>query len=119
MRAYVELAGKQLENAHSALPLRRGQLLSSFSHFHPIGVSILHRKYIRPAPSPSPPQNFPKSGFTELNPIEKIEEEDLPFYNPEDYYPVRIGEIFGSRYQVVSKLGYGGSSTVWLCRDLW
>ncbi|KAK2757610.1 hypothetical protein FQN54_004579 [Arachnomyces sp. PD_36] len=72
-----------------------------------------------PSPSPSPPQKFPKSGFAELNPTEKIEEEDLPFYNPEDYYPVHIGEVFQSRYQVVSKLGYGGSSTVWLCRDLW
>lgn len=66
---------------------------------------------------PSPPQNFPKSGFAQLDSTRKIEEEDLPFYNPEDYYPVQIGEVFESRYQVVSKLGYGGSS-VWLCRDL-
>ncbi|KAB8078502.1 kinase-like domain-containing protein [Aspergillus leporis] len=34
------------------------------------------------------------------------------------FYPVYIGEVFAPRYQVVSKLGYGTSSTAWLCRDL-
>ena len=29
-----------------------------------------------------------------------------------------MGEVFQSRYQVVGKLGYGGYSTAWLCRDL-
>ncbi|PYI05561.1 kinase-like protein [Aspergillus sclerotiicarbonarius CBS 121057] len=65
-----------------------------------------------------PPRQFPTSGYVSLNPLEKIEEESLPLYKPENYYPVSIGEVFGSRYQVVSKLGYGTSSTVWLCRDL-
>lgn len=31
---------------------------------------------------------------------------------------MRIGEVIKDRYQVVAKLGYGTSSTVWLCRDL-
>ncbi|KJZ71164.1 hypothetical protein HIM_03117 [Hirsutella minnesotensis 3608] len=48
----------------------------------------------------------------------KVEEETLPNYQAETYYPVRIGEVFESRYQVVAKLGYGTGSTVWLCRDL-
>lgn len=65
----------------------------------------------------SPPRNFPTSGFVTLD-ATKIEEEDLPSYVPEDYYPVYIGEVFGSRYQVVGKLGFGVNSTVWLCRDL-
>ncbi|KAG6309254.1 hypothetical protein E4U44_007222 [Claviceps purpurea] len=34
------------------------------------------------------------------------------------YYPVTIGEIFCARYQVVGKLGFGTTSTVWLARDL-
>ncbi|KAE8349272.1 kinase-like domain-containing protein [Aspergillus coremiiformis] len=68
-------------------------------------------------PSDSPRQ-FPKSGFVKLNPKEKIEEEQLPFYDPQDFYPVYLGEVLASRYQVVSKLGYGTSSTAWLCRDL-
>lgn len=65
-----------------------------------------------------PPRQFPTSGYVALDPLDKIEEETLPLYKPENYYPVFIGEVFGSRYQVVSKLGYGTSSTVWLCRDL-
>ncbi|KAE8352212.1 protein kinase [Aspergillus coremiiformis] len=47
-----------------------------------------------------------------------IEEETLPFYEHEQYYPVHIGEVFSSRYKVIGKLGYGAYSTVWLCRDL-
>ena len=67
---------------------------------------------------PLPPRQFPTSGFVRLDSSEKIEEERLPFYVPEGYYPVYIGEVLASRYQVVSKLGYGISSTAWLCRDL-
>ncbi|PYH37520.1 CMGC protein kinase [Aspergillus neoniger CBS 115656] len=47
-----------------------------------------------------------------------IEEETLPTYNAEKYYPVRLGDILHGRYQVVAKLGYGVTSTVWLGRDL-
>ncbi|THX66867.1 protein kinase [Aureobasidium pullulans] len=32
--------------------------------------------------------------------------------------PVHLGEKFVPRYQVLAKLGFGTSSTVWLCRDL-
>jgi hypothetical protein len=53
-----------------------------------------------------------------LDTSEKIEEEGLPFYVAERYYPVYVGAIFAGRYQVVSKLGYGTSSTAWLCRNL-
>lgn len=53
-----------------------------------------------------------------MDPLQSIEEEELPLYKPENYYPVDIGEVFVSRYQVVSKLGYGTSSTFWLWRDL-
>lgn len=47
-----------------------------------------------------------------------FEEERLPWYNPDRFYPVRIGEIFDSKYKVVGKLGYGAYSTVWLCRNV-
>jgi serine/threonine-protein kinase SRPK3 len=67
---------------------------------------------------PSPPIKFPKSDFVLLNTEERIEEETLPFYNSDAYYPVHIGQVFKSRYQVTTKLGYGVNSTVWLCRDL-
>ncbi|PMD18730.1 protein kinase [Hyaloscypha hepaticicola] len=65
-----------------------------------------------------PPRKFPTSGFVTLDATQKIEEEDLPSYVPEDYYSVYMGEVFGSRYKVVTKLGFGVNSTVWLCRDL-
>ncbi|EDN10633.1 predicted protein [Histoplasma mississippiense (nom. inval.)] len=65
-----------------------------------------------------PPLTFPSSGFDLTDASENIEEETLPAYKAEKYYPARIGEIFNDRYQIVGKLGYGVTSTVWLCRDL-
>lgn len=34
------------------------------------------------------------------------------------YHPVKIGDLFRSRYHVTRKLGWGHFSTVWLCWDL-
>ncbi|SCV34479.1 related to dis1-suppressing protein kinase dsk1 [Fusarium fujikuroi] len=48
----------------------------------------------------------------------KIEEERFLDYVASRYYPVKIGEVLRDRYQVVGKLGFGASSTVWLARDL-
>lgn len=47
-----------------------------------------------------------------------LEEETLPWYKPDQFYPVRIGQTFESKYMVIGKLGYGAYSTVWLCRDI-
>ncbi|KAL2839190.1 kinase-like domain-containing protein [Aspergillus pseudoustus] len=47
-----------------------------------------------------------------------VEEETLPHYNPAHYYPVKIGDLYHTRYEVAGKLGYGAYSTSWLCRDL-
>ncbi|KAJ5595509.1 uncharacterized protein N7459_001717 [Penicillium hispanicum] len=66
----------------------------------------------------SAPRVFPTSGFESLDPSLQIEEETLPTYSPEKYYPVRQGEIFNDRYQVLAKLGYGVTSTVWFASDL-
>ncbi|KAL3963516.1 hypothetical protein ACCO45_000520 [Purpureocillium lilacinum] len=60
--------------------------------------------------------HFPSLGATFLH--EKIEEELLPDYIASRYYPVRIGQVLSDRYQIVGKLGFGASSTVWLARDL-
>lgn len=56
--------------------------------------------------APSLPRQYPS---------EKVEEE---FFGIERYYPARIGDVLSSRYQIVGKLGFGNSSTVWLARDL-
>lgn len=48
----------------------------------------------------------------------RVEEETLPGYRAERYFPVNIGDTFRSRYQIITKLGYGVTSTTCLCRDL-
>lgn len=64
------------------------------------------------------PRAFPTEGFPRIDPSQPIEEERLPWYDPKDFYPVRIGDVYKRRYQVTGKLGYGAYPTVWLCRDL-
>lgn len=68
--------------------------------------------------SPSPARKFASSGYKIISNDEKLEEENWEWYTPDLFYPVRIGEIFQSRYQVLGKLGYGSRSTAWLSRDL-
>ncbi|KAI0818845.1 kinase-like domain-containing protein [Irpex lacteus] len=47
-----------------------------------------------------------------------IEEEGLSWYKPDYFYPVKVGQVFESRYEVLGKLGHGAYSTTWLARDL-
>lgn len=47
-----------------------------------------------------------------------VEEETLPYFKSEHYYPVKIGDVYEDRYQVAGKIGYGAYSTSWLCQDL-
>jgi hypothetical protein len=61
---------------------------------------------------------FPNAGFKTIPFDKTVEEEALPGYDAQKYYPVRLGEVFRSRCQAVAKLEYGGRSTVWLCLDL-
>ncbi|OJJ98381.1 hypothetical protein ASPACDRAFT_122190 [Aspergillus aculeatus ATCC 16872] len=49
---------------------------------------------------------------------EPVEEAEFPGYRSEDYYPAKPGEILADRYQLVTKLGWGMASTVWLARDM-
>lgn len=64
------------------------------------------------------PLQFPTTGFENIDNSYLVEEEQFDAYREGLYYPVTIGEIFSSKYQVVGKLGFGTSSTVWLARDL-
>jgi serine/threonine-protein kinase SRPK3 len=75
----------------------------------------LAQRCLRPL---SPLHVFPIAGFRTLDSALPIEEEREPLYSTKAFYPTRIGEVLNSRYQVVGKLGYGGYSTVWLCRDV-
>ncbi|KAF2671233.1 putative CDK4/6 [Microthyrium microscopicum] len=80
-------------------------------------ISILRRarNFLR---SPAPPWKYPTTGFPILDKSLVIEEERQPLYSSTTFYPAKIGEVLNTRYQIVGKLGYGGYSTVWLCRDL-
>ena len=46
-----------------------------------------------------------------------LEEECNPDYDPNRFYPARVGEVL-QNYQIVSKLGWGTGSTVWLAKDI-
>ncbi|KAJ8067843.1 hypothetical protein OCU04_003437 [Sclerotinia nivalis] len=73
------------------------------------------RTAFRRAPSPS--RCFPTTGIEWINDVQPLEEEKFEGFRRGLYYPVNIGDI-ASKYQVVGKLGYGVTSTVWLARDL-
>lgn len=64
------------------------------------------------------PRTFPCTGIELLDQSVELDEETLPTYQPEKYYPVTQGEIFNDRYQAIAKIGYGVTSTVWLAKDL-
>ncbi|KAH7266166.1 kinase-like domain-containing protein [Fusarium solani] len=67
---------------------------------------------------PWKPLTLTNPNFTRIPLHQQVEEERLPDYIASRYYPVRIGEVLRDRYQIVGKLGFGTTSTVWLARDL-
>lgn len=67
----------------------------------------------------SPPRELPTDVTPEVLPADQLlDEEGFSWYDPDKWYPVRIGDIIKSKFQVLVKLGFGSVSTVWLCRDL-
>ncbi|EFW13402.1 hypothetical protein D8B26_000006 [Coccidioides posadasii str. Silveira] len=114
------------------LPKWHGAFRSSHPPFSPVCRPTLqsqrHPSIARRAAMSSSPllgttlpmaaRSFPTSGFEQLDPTDPIEEELLPGYKPEQFYPANIGEVFNGRYQALCKIGYGTTSTVWLARDL-
>lgn len=67
---------------------------------------------------PEKPRLLPTSGFQTIDSNIVIEEEAIPDYKADRFYPVKLGEVFEGRFQVIAKLGFGSSSTIWLARDL-
>ncbi|OQE10811.1 hypothetical protein PENVUL_c003G02530 [Penicillium vulpinum] len=67
---------------------------------------------------PSAVLRFPTSGFEVIKRSQIFEEERFEEFEKGHYYPVNIGDVLVSKYQVLGKLGFGTTSTVWLARDL-
>ena len=44
-------------------------------------------------------------------------EEGLSVYASGGFHPVCPGEVYHDRYQIIRKLGFGKTSTVWLAED--
>lgn len=63
-------------------------------------------------------QLLPTSGFKNIKLDEPVEEEELPGYSADWFYPIRLGEVFQDHYQILEKLGLGVLSATWLARDL-
>lgn len=61
---------------------------------------------------------FPTSGFKVIKPSQILEEERFEEFKKGNYYRANIGDILASKYQVIGKLGFGTTSTVWLAREL-
>jgi len=68
--------------------------------------------------APSPPLRFPATGLSVIAPNVVVEEEQWEELKAGHYYPVTIGQVFDSKYQVLGKLGFGTTSTAWLARNL-
>lgn len=95
---------------------------SSYQHislpFRPKTTIVPHRTVASSSQWTTTPVVFPTSGFELLDQSQELDEETLPTYQPEKYYPVNQGEIVNDRYQILAKIGYGVTSTVWLAKDL-
>lgn len=47
----------------------------------------------------------------------RCETERVENYRPGGFHPVRYEDVLRAHYRVLRKLGFGASSTVWLCKD--
>ncbi|OAA37906.1 protein kinase domain-containing protein [Metarhizium rileyi] len=69
--------------------------------------------------SPLPPLRFPATGFETISKTELLEEENYQESKTGSYCAVEIGDVYASnKYQILGKLGFGSTSTVWLARNL-
>ncbi|KAG8413793.1 hypothetical protein J3458_012286 [Metarhizium acridum] len=78
--------------------------------FRPLVSSVLRRmKSSSPAQSIRVPQTLPMEV--------PVDEENVPRYDPEAFYPANPGDVLNGRFELLAKLGWGTSSTVWLAND--
>ncbi|KAL1876455.1 hypothetical protein Daus18300_002699 [Diaporthe australafricana] len=68
---------------------------------------------------PLKPLQFRQTGWETVSETQPLEEEQVDEFKNGQFFPVHIGDVYESKYQVLGKLGFGSTSTVWLARNLW
>lgn len=116
---------RHLENLPHLLPRLVTHSVRSLSAISKYPNSVTRKSSTQAVPKPDHahttlehPLTFRTTAYGLIDQNVKVEEEEIPGYEASQFYPVQIGEVFQRRYQAVTKLGYGSSSTIWLARDL-
>ncbi|KAJ5200125.1 hypothetical protein N7472_005329 [Penicillium cf. griseofulvum] len=68
--------------------------------------------------TPSPPLRFPTRGVDRISRFQILKEEPFEEFKKGHYYAANVGNILGSKYQIVGKLGFGVTFTVELAHNL-
>jgi hypothetical protein len=91
---------------------------------YPMKIKIPYRLlnlHIQIPPSTHIFSRRPISSSRPCNNKRSIDEETLSDYNPSQYHPTKPGGPLGDgdsyKYTALVKLGYGRTSTTWLCKD--
>ncbi|KAK7428370.1 hypothetical protein QQZ08_005127 [Neonectria magnoliae] len=83
-------------------------------------IKLVRNSFRRASPcrAPSLSLHFPSTGFPLVSDSILLEEEHLDEFKAGQYYPANIGDVYDGKDQVLGKLGFGSTSTVWLARNL-
>jgi len=91
--SYKMFAGRLLRR----FPSRRLSLHSSHRIIRSAMASQQYSDQVIVLPPLLPP-DFQSTGFEVIDPSQIVEEERLPFYNRDYYYPMQISEVLKDRY---------------------
>lgn len=90
-----------------------------FKHFvHSMFARISMTRLFRPPKlSTRLRPHLPRHFTPKFHGRERVEEEDIYDYDPARYCPIELGSMIDDSYTTLVKLGYGGTSTTWLCKE--
>uniref|UniRef100_A0A0D2XIU6 non-specific serine/threonine protein kinase n=1 Tax=Fusarium oxysporum (strain Fo5176) TaxID=660025 RepID=A0A0D2XIU6_FUSOF len=119
-------SSRYLRNVTRLVSGRSGCSVTSISELPKYPTSVARKSSTQAAPilhqypptTLEDPLTFPSTTYNTIDENVKVEVEEIAGYDASRFYPVRIGEVFQGRYQAVTKLGFGSSSTIWLAQDL-
>ncbi|RKK86225.1 hypothetical protein BFJ69_g1176 [Fusarium oxysporum] len=119
-------SSRYLRNLTRLVSGRSGCSVTSISELPKYPTSVARKSSTQAAPilhqypptTLEDPLTFPSTTYNTIDENVKVEEEEIAGYDTSRFYPVRIGEVFQGRYEAVTKLGFGSSSTIWLAQDL-